>query len=108
MGIYSTINEPEKPHQAQPDRGQKSASRNFFSYPVKTSYKNRPNSLKKSQVKSIHPHKTASGRGTWPSRDPIEERGGVNLYAFVGNDGINRIDELRLACIFVNGELKCN
>ena len=31
--------------------------------------------------------------GRWPSRDPIEERGGVNLYGFVGNDG-NSIDVL--------------
>jgi len=32
--------------------------------------------------------------GRWPSRDPIEERGGVNLYGFVGNDGENRWDNL--------------
>ncbi|MCW1887021.1 RHS repeat-associated core domain-containing protein [Luteolibacter flavescens] len=30
--------------------------------------------------------------GRWPSRDPIEERGGVNLYGFVGNDGIRYLD----------------
>ena len=30
--------------------------------------------------------------GRWPSRDPIEERGGVNLYGFVGNDGVDEID----------------
>ena len=30
----------------------------------------------------------------WPSRDPIEENGGVNLYAFVGNDGVNWVDVL--------------
>jgi RHS repeat-associated protein len=36
----------------------------------------------------------ASGR--WPSRDPIGERGGVNLYGFVGNDGVNRWDLLGL------------
>jgi RHS repeat-associated protein len=30
--------------------------------------------------------------GRWPSRDPIEEEGGVNLYAFVGNDVLNEID----------------
>ena len=30
--------------------------------------------------------------GRWPSRDPIEEKGGVNLYGFVNNDGINSID----------------
>ncbi|MFC7338447.1 RHS repeat-associated core domain-containing protein [Haloferula chungangensis] len=34
--------------------------------------------------------------GRWPSRDPIEERGGVNLYGFVGNDGVNWIDDLGL------------
>jgi hypothetical protein len=34
--------------------------------------------------------------GRWPSRDPIEERGGLNLYGFVGNNGVNRIDLLGL------------
>lgn len=32
--------------------------------------------------------------GRWPSRDPIQERGGVNLYGFVGNDGVNKWDLL--------------
>lgn len=32
--------------------------------------------------------------GRWPSRDPIEERGGVNLYEFVGNDEILKVDVL--------------
>jgi RHS repeat-associated protein len=32
--------------------------------------------------------------GRWPSRDPIGERGGMNLYGFVGNDGVNRWDYL--------------
>ena len=35
--------------------------------------------------------------GRWPSRDPIEERGGLNLYGFVKNDAIDRIDSLGLA-----------
>ena len=34
--------------------------------------------------------------GRWPSRDPIGERGGVNLYGFVGNDGVNWVDVLGL------------
>lgn len=34
--------------------------------------------------------------GRWPSRDPIEEDGGLNLYGFVENDGINYIDILGL------------
>ncbi|MCF6311054.1 MAG: hypothetical protein L3J39_01255 [Verrucomicrobiales bacterium] len=32
--------------------------------------------------------------GKWVNRDPIAEDGGVNLYLFVGNDGVNFIDYL--------------
>ena len=32
--------------------------------------------------------------GRWISRDPIAERGGLNLYSFVGNDGIGGKDLL--------------
>ena len=32
--------------------------------------------------------------GRWPSRDPIGERGGINLYGMVGNDVVNRWDKL--------------
>jgi RHS repeat-associated protein len=32
--------------------------------------------------------------GRWPSRDPIGERGGINLYGFVGNNGISKRDIL--------------
>ena len=32
--------------------------------------------------------------GRWPSRDPIEENGGVNVYGFVENDAMNRWDML--------------
>jgi RHS repeat-associated protein len=35
--------------------------------------------------------------GRWPSRDPIAERGGVNLYGFVGNNGVNDLDYLGMA-----------
>src|SRR5690606_7223937 len=34
--------------------------------------------------------------GRWISRDPIGERGGVNLYGFVGNNVVNRFDRLGL------------
>jgi RHS repeat-associated protein len=34
--------------------------------------------------------------GRWPSRDPIEEDGGINLYGFVGNSAIALIDRLGL------------
>ena len=37
----------------------------------------------------------------WLTRDPIEEDGGDNLYAFCGNNGVNRIDYLgRFSFIF--------
>ncbi len=35
--------------------------------------------------------------GRWPSRDPIEEDGGVNLYNFLSNQGVKKIDFLGLA-----------
>ena len=34
--------------------------------------------------------------GRWPSRDPIEEEGGLNLYGFVANDPVGLIDYLGL------------
>jgi RHS repeat-associated protein len=30
--------------------------------------------------------------GRWISRDPIKDLGGINYYAYVGNNAINRID----------------
>jgi RHS repeat-associated protein len=35
--------------------------------------------------------------GRWPSRDPIGEEGGLNLYGMVGNDPVNDVD--------INGEI---
>jgi uncharacterized protein RhaS with RHS repeats len=32
--------------------------------------------------------------GRWPSRDPIEERGGLNICEFASNSGIHRFDIL--------------
>ncbi len=37
------------------------------------------------------------GQGRFLNRDPIGERGGLNLYAFVGNDPVNRWDWLGLS-----------
>ncbi|MDD4406246.1 MAG: RHS repeat-associated core domain-containing protein [Parabacteroides sp.] len=34
--------------------------------------------------------------GRWLSRDPIEEKGGLNLYGFVNNDPVNKWDVLGL------------
>jgi RHS repeat-associated protein len=35
-------------------------------------------------------------RGRWISKDPIGEKGGVNLYGFLENDGLNSFDALGL------------
>src|SRR5271167_381453 len=37
-------------------------------------------------------YKTASGRGNWPNRDPIGERGGINLYEDVRNNPVRYVD----------------
>jgi len=42
--------------------------------------------------------------GRWPSRDPIEEAGGINLYGFVGNDGVNTADVLGLKWMVLGRE----
>jgi RHS repeat-associated protein len=34
--------------------------------------------------------------GGWQSKDPIGEAGGLNLFGFVGNDGVNQFDVLGL------------
>jgi RHS repeat-associated protein len=44
--------------------------------------------------------------GRWINRDPIEERGGMNLYGFVGNDGVGMWDLLGLARVFISTD--CN
>jgi len=42
---------------------------------------------------------SASGRPKWPSRDPIGERGGDNLFVFVVNNPQNFVDSLGLEFI---------
>jgi len=39
----------------------------------------------------------SSELGRWVNRDPIGERGGINVYAFVGNNALNAWDLLGLA-----------
>ena len=39
------------------------------------------------------------GMGRFLNRDPIEERGGLNLYGFVGNDPVNKWDLLGLTIL---------
>ena len=43
--------------------------------------------------------------GSFLNRDPIEERGGENLYGFVRNDGVNKFDKLGLATFGISGKI---
>jgi len=45
-----------------------------------------------------------SSEGRWTSRDPIEEEGGVNLYAFCRNNPVNNVDYLGMWKIKREGE----
>ena len=41
------------------------------------------------------------GLGRWINRDPVEERGGLNVYLFVRNSAVFAIDGLGLRCRYV-------
>lgn len=52
------------------------------------------------QGRSSYSYETASGLPVWPSRDPIGERGGLNLYGFINNAPIIYIDYLGQSLFF--------
>jgi len=68
----------------------------FFAESNRTRPVNRRQPLEPRRKNRPCSYKTASGRPYWPSRDPIGERGGVNLYGFVRNNGVNKWDILGL------------
>jgi len=74
--------------------GAKNRVRDFFGDGVKRAWKIDPQVVEQHLERTTTESKTAPGVPHWPSRDPIGERGGVNLYGFVGNDGVNRADFL--------------
>jgi RHS repeat-associated protein len=45
--------------------------------------------------------------GRWLSRDPIEERGGINVYGFLGNATISQVDWLGLCNLGDFKDAKC-
>ena len=58
--------------------------------------KNRWASRLNTQEKSCYHYETASGRSNGLNRDPIQEQGGLNLYAMVQNNPLNFADLLGL------------
>jgi hypothetical protein len=69
----------------------------FFENSNRTRPANRRQPLKLRRKIRPTTTKTASGIPYWPSRDPIEEEGGINLYGFVENNSVGWIDLLGLA-----------
>jgi RHS repeat-associated protein len=63
-----------------------------FSFGFSTKYHDREVDLIAYQLRSYSPR-----LGRWVNRDPIEEEGGLNLYAFCDNDAIASIDSLELS-----------
>ncbi len=87
-------------------RGPETASGIFFRPAATRARKIRRKSLKSRRVARPAATKSASGvryygrryyepkLGRWLGRDPIEEKGGLNLYGFVRNNGVNKWDYL--------------
>jgi len=91
MGFHLTSPAPEK--------GDPTAEKRvwgFFGDAQQSHRENRPQPKQPRQGNHLITTKTALGRAYWPSRDPIGERGGVNLYGMVRNDTVGRWDYLGL------------
>jgi len=91
MGFSLTSPAPEKC-----DPTAKNRVWGFFGEAPETSRQNRPQYLQPRRETRLNTTKVASGRTYWPSRDPIEEMGGLNLYGMLANDALNWWDYLGL------------
>ncbi|MEI6607232.1 MAG: hypothetical protein WCP35_18120 [Verrucomicrobiota bacterium] len=89
MAYFSTKPAPERTNPTGKNRVW-----DFFRLSNETHPANRRQSAQPRRKIGPTPTKTVSGIPYWPSRDPIEEKGGSNLYGFVGNDGVDRWDHL--------------
>ena len=94
MAYFSTSTAPERRNFTRKDRVW-----DFFPLSSETYPANRRQSAQPRLKIRPTATKAASGIPYWPSRDPIRERGGKNLYGFVGNDGVDRSDRLGLRVI---------
>ena len=91
-----------------PALGSKNRVGDFFADRAKSSRANRLSAQQPRLEKAYGYDEIASGMffygfryydpmtGRWPSRDPIGEQGGLNLYGMIGNNLVNRIDLLGL------------
>ncbi|MFU8849275.1 MAG: hypothetical protein ACNA77_11240 [Opitutales bacterium] len=85
MGYYATASAPQNLRREKLTCSPKTASRDFFATPTDRIRENRLSTRTSTKEKTPCTYETASGLPYWPSRDPIEEEGGYNLYVFVLN-----------------------
>lgn len=72
----------------------------FFAEPNKSRLPNRQQSTQPPRKNHATTTRTALSIPLWPARDPIDERGGLNLHGLMENDSVNRIDYLGLTVIW--------
>ncbi len=104
-GLGASVCEcPEKTH--PPSKNRVVGSRRF---PAARARRSTPQTLEPHREKQPTTTTTASGvhyygyryynpdLGRWVNRDPIKERGGLNVYGFVGNNPLNKQDPTGLS-----------
>jgi len=82
-----------------PEKSEPTAKNRVWGFFGDTQQSHRENCHQPKQPRQGNPPsltKIVSGRTYWPSRDPIGERGGINLYGMVGNNSVTRWDYLGL------------
>jgi RHS repeat-associated protein len=108
---FAVTNVCEKSRQGKHTSSRKTASGDFFQNPNRTRLANRRQPLRTRLGNASAPTKTASGvlyygyryydptTGRWPSRDPIGEQGGLNVYGFISNNPASTVDYMGLRSI---------
>ncbi len=103
---------PPNAPRARACAGRKTASGIFLRTRENRARKTCVKPLKPRQVAQAATTKSASGvcyygfryynpqTGRWLSKDPLAERGGVNLYGMIGNNAVNEVDYLGLQSVY--------
>ena len=87
MAYFTTATAPERRNPTEKNRVW-----DFFPLSSRTRPANRRQSPQPRRKLRPTATKSALGIPYWPSRDPIGEKGGMNLYGFVRNDGVDKVD----------------
>jgi len=105
---FTTTSAPRKAHLTPTTPREKTAPGDFFVNANKLRQENPRQPLKTQQKTPTYSCKIVSGRPSWPSRDPIEEDGGYNLYGMILNDTLNLVDMIGLHAILEEGIYRIN